>query len=92
MSFETGISVAHVNEMNKQGINLKKLAQLISETFIHMIFVEGFIHADPHPGNMFVRKGENGDSEIVLLDHGIYTEMPTETRLAYNRLWRGVLS
>jgi aarF domain-containing kinase len=59
-----------------------------------MIFVEGFVHADPHPGNMFVRKveGSPGEAEIVLLDHGIYTDLPTETRLAYNRLWRGVLS
>lgn len=93
MSFETGTSVAHVNEMAKQGINLKKLAQLISETFVHMIFEEGFVHADPHPGNMFVRKIEGTDeAEIVLLDHGIYTELPKATRLAYNRLWRGILS
>ena len=95
MSFETGISVAHVNEMNRQGIDLKKLAQLISETFIHMIFEQGFVHADPHPGNMFVRKVEGsktGESEIVLLDHGIYSELPNETRLAYNKLWRGILS
>lgn len=58
-----------------------------------MIFVEGFVHADPHPGNMFVRKSsETGESEIVLLDHGIYTDLPVETRLAYNKLWRGILS
>jgi len=81
--------------MHKQGINLRALANLISETFIHMIYKEGFVHADPHPGNMFVRKVEgstSGEAEIVLLDHGIYTELPTDTRLAYNRLWRGILS
>jgi len=95
MSFETGISVAHVKEMHRQGIDLRKLAQLISETFSDMIFKEGFVHADPHPGNMFVRKVEGstkGEAEIVLLDHGIYTELPKATRLAYNRLWRGILS
>jgi aarF domain-containing kinase len=81
--------------MHKQGINLRALANLISATFIHMIYKEGFVHADPHPGNMFVRKVEgstSGEAEIVLLDHGIYTELPTDTRLAYNRLWRGILS
>ena len=25
------------------------------------------------------------------MDHGIYTELPNETRLAYNQLWRGML-
>ena len=95
MSFETGISVAHVTELHAQGIDLKSLSRLISETFIHMIFKEGFVHADPHPGNLFVRKIEGsskGESEIVILDHGIYTEMPNDTRLAYNKLWRGILS
>ena len=59
---------------------------------MHMIFKEGFIHADPHPGNVFVRKKDDGNCELVLLDHGIYTELPRDTRLSYTKLWRGILS
>ena len=59
---------------------------------MHMIFKEGFIHADPHPGNMFVRKLPDGDCQLVLLDHGIYTELPNEVRLSYTKLWRGILA
>lgn len=73
MSFEKGISVTKVKEMHRQGIDLKKLSQIISETFNHMIFEEGFVHGDPHPGNMHVRKKEGGEIELILLDHGIYT-------------------
>ena len=29
---------------------------------------------------------------MVLLDHGIYTDLTTETRLSYNKLWRGILT
>lgn len=59
-----------------------------------MIFKEGFIHADPHPGNLFVRKTGPGsrDFELVILDHGIYTDLPESTRLSYTKLWRGVLA
>ena len=59
-----------------------------------MIYKEGFVHADPHPGNLFVRKTGKGprDVELVILDHGIYTELPRDTRLAYAKLWRGVLA
>jgi aarF domain-containing kinase len=58
-----------------------------------MIYEKGFVHSDPHPGNMFVRKTKNGkDIELVILDHGIYTELPEATRLAYTKLWRGILS
>ena len=94
MSYETGFSVARVKDMHKQGIDLKHLASLISNVFLHMIFKEGFIHADPHPGNMFVRKTGPGsrDIELVILDHGIYTSLPKDTRLAYTKLWRGMLA
>ena len=32
------------------------------------------------------------DVEVVLLDHGIYTDLTKETRLSYNKLWRGILT
>ena len=56
MSFEDGIPATSVKEMDAQGIDLKKCARLISGTFTQMIFEEGFVHSDPHPGNIFVRK------------------------------------
>jgi len=95
MSFEKGIPASSVKEMHAQGINLKKCARLISETFNHMIYEEGFVHSDPHPGNIFIRKTKiNGkdDIQVVLLDHGIYTDLRKETRLSYTKLWRGVLT
>jgi aarF domain-containing kinase len=39
-----------------------------------MTFKDGFVHGDPHPGNLIVRK-RAGQIELVLLDHGIYTEL-----------------
>jgi len=46
---------------------MTKLGRLYSE----MIFVQGYIHCDPHPGNLLVRPSMSG-TEIVLLDHGVY--------------------
>ena len=61
-----------------------------------MIYEKGFVHSDPHPGNIFVRPKvlPNGqkDIEVVLLDHGLYTDLKKETRLSYAKLWRGILS
>jgi len=91
MSYEQGTPVTHVKKMLEQGINLKELANLISESFNHMIFKEGFVHADPHPGNLFVRQVD-GQAQLVILDHGIYTELSEECRLSYCKLWRGILS
>jgi len=91
MSFEEGTSVTSLKKLSEQGIDLKDLSKLISDVFLHMIFKEGFCHADPHPGNLMVRAKPNGQSELVLLDHGIYTYLPKDTRLSYTRLWRGIL-
>jgi aarF domain-containing kinase len=75
---------------------LKRLSSLISESFIYMIFEKGFVHSDPHPGNLFVRRKTMADGsedlELVILDHGLYTHLPPETRLSYTKLWRGILS
>ena len=59
MSFEKGTSVAHVKEMHKLGFDLREVSHLIAETFVKMTFVDGFVHGDPHPGNLVVRK-QNG--------------------------------
>ena len=92
MSCEEGVPVTHVKQMLKEGIDLKQLSLLISQAFNKMIFEEGFVHADPHPGNLFARRMPNGQVQLVILDHGIYTALSEDTRLSYTKLWRGILS
>ena len=43
--------------------------------YLEQIFVHGFYHADPHPGNFFVQKGPEGQVRIVVLDLGSATEL-----------------
>ena len=95
MSFEKGVSVTKVREMNEMGLDLRVVARTITEAFVKMIYDEGFAHGDPHPGNMFVRRKEGGSSddiELVLLDHGLYCELTDESRINYAVLWRGILN
>ena len=98
MSFEHGISVANTKELEPQGINLRECARLISEAFNYMIFENGFVHSDPHPGNIFVRKIDSEswykgpELKVILLDHGIYTQLTDQVRMDYTKLWRGILS
>jgi predicted unusual protein kinase regulating ubiquinone biosynthesis (AarF/ABC1/UbiB family) len=37
-----------------------------------MIHKKGFVHGDPHGGNLKVRLGKNNVSELIILDHGLY--------------------
>ena len=44
------------------------------QMYADMIFKFGYVHCDPHPGNVLVRKDRaTGRPQIVLLDHGLYT-------------------
>ncbi|KAG0421252.1 hypothetical protein HPB47_002862 [Ixodes persulcatus] len=63
-----------------------RLGQLYSE----MIFVQGYVHCDPHPGNLLVRNSPKGAS-LVLLDHGLYTELTDQFRLQYANLWLALI-
>ena len=56
MSFEQGIPLTNVKKMHEHGLDLKKSSRIISEAFSHMIYHEGVVHSDPHPGNIFVRE------------------------------------
>ena len=80
--------------MQQMGLDLKDVARVIGEAFTHMTYEKGFVHGDPHPGNMFIRRKEGGkphEVELVLLDHGVYAELSNESRINYAILWRGIL-
>ena len=56
-----------------------------------MIFTIGLVHCDPHPGNVFVRKNETGQAELVLLDHGLYAQLTDKFRVTYCKLWESLI-
>ena len=65
--------------MVKQGINPTEVAEVLTRIFSRMIFKNGFVHCDAHPGNIMVRKskihGADYNFQIVLLDHGLYRKV-----------------
>jgi len=66
----------------------KKLTQLFSE----MIFLHGFIHCDPHPGNLKIELDSNGEPIVHLLDHGLYSQLPSSFRENYADFWMAIIS
>lgn len=52
---------------------MQDVATLVAEVFCQQMFLDGFVHADPHAGNMLCRRRKDSSKpEIVLLDHGLY--------------------
>lgn len=80
-----------MEEIQRQGLGLKDTADKLIRVFAEQIFYTGFIHADPHPGNVLVRRGPDNKAELVLLDHGLYQYLSKSDRAALCRLWRAII-
>jgi aarF domain-containing kinase len=92
MSYEKGVSIGRTQDLIESGYNLEDIAYKISTIFNEMTFTHGFVHADPHPGNIYIRKNKSDSkSEIILFDHGVYQFLDKETRLSLTLLWRGIV-
>ncbi len=67
-----GIPIANVGALQEAGVDLHLLAANGVELFFTQVFRDHFFHADLHPGNLFVRPGEDGSPPVfVVVDFGI---------------------
>ncbi|CAG0913744.1 unnamed protein product [Notodromas monacha] len=93
MDFCPGESVTDLENLNKHQIPPALVTERLGELYSAMIFEEGFVHCDPHPGNLLVSPNPKNPNDpiITLLDHGLYQTLRSRFRLSYCHLWMSVL-
>lgn len=95
MSFEEGVYINKKASIEAMGLQPADVARIVSEVFAEQIFLNGFVHCDPHPANVLVRaipgRGGKPQPQLVLLDHGLYRDI-SRIRLDYAHLWRAILN
>jgi aarF domain-containing kinase len=74
------------------GLSLKDVMTTMVDLFSAQMFLWGWVHCDPHPGNIFVRRQPNGKAELVLIDHGLYIQMDPKFRHQYAQFWEALLT
>lgn len=67
------------------GIDRAEVAQVLADTFLQQIFTDGFFHADPHPGNLFVTPRPDAPPgeptwALTFIDFGMVGHVPEELR------------
>ena len=78
-----GIKITDYAAIEAAGINRVEVAKRLFDTYLKQIFEDGFFHADPHPGNLFVQAPAEGDDpdnwKLTFVDFGMTGTLPEVT-------------
>uniref|UniRef100_T1IWN6 Protein kinase domain-containing protein n=1 Tax=Strigamia maritima TaxID=126957 RepID=T1IWN6_STRMM len=91
MEYCEGGQINDHNYMINHDIDTNLLSKRLGLLYSDMIFVEGFVHCDPHPGNLLIEPTTKGP-QIILLDHGLYQTLSEDFRMKYCNLWLALIS
>lgn len=76
MEYLEGIKITDFAEIDAQGIDRRQIAGKLLQVYVKQILIDGFFHADPHPGNLFVRPG----NKLIMVDFGMMGSIPLDVR------------
>ncbi len=82
-----GIKIDNYAALEAAGVSRRAVARKVFRTYLEQIFVDGFFHADPHPGNLFIlpdetapHPGEGRPFVLIFVDFGMMGEIPPDVR------------
>ena len=94
------IKITDCATMRSLGINPEHVARRVYRAYLRQIFITNFVHADPHPGNLFVRpldegelsaaSGEGRQFQIIFVDFGMMAVVPERLRAQARELLLGL--
>ncbi len=80
------IKITDYEAITAAGVDRAEVARKLLDVYLEQIFEDGFFHADPHPGNLFVRplpKRKNSRSvrwQLTFVDFGMVGRLPEDLR------------
>ncbi|WP_146340601.1 AarF/ABC1/UbiB kinase family protein [Nesterenkonia sp. NBAIMH1] len=94
----TAIKINDVDGLRQAGIDPSEVAAQFADVMFDQLFVYGFFHADPHPGNIFVTPGPppaglsaEGETppawHLTFIDFGMMGEIPDTLRNGLRRVF-----
>lgn len=92
MEFVRGFKPNDLGALRAHGVAPEAVVALLGRVFHEQVFSHGFVHCDPHPGNVLLRPAPaTGRLQLVLLDHGLYRELAPPFVTDYARLWLSLI-
>jgi len=90
------IKITDYESITAAGISRAEVAQRLFETYLQQIFEDGFFHADPHPGNLFVTPVPNEIESskqnwtLTFVDFGMVGKVPPNLRAGLREMAIGI--
>jgi predicted unusual protein kinase regulating ubiquinone biosynthesis (AarF/ABC1/UbiB family) len=78
MSFEEGVRIDDIQAVEALDVTFSELMERLVRFYTEQMLVNGYFHADPHPGNLLV----SSQGELILLDFGMVSRIPQGMRQA----------
>ena len=82
-----GVPLGDLDALDAAGFDRAALARLGARVEMRMLFVDGFFHADPHPGNVFCLPG----NRLALIDYGMVGRLSEARRGQVVDLFHGLV-
>ena len=80
MEYVDGVRIDDFDGLRARGVDITLLGRRLGENYVKQIIEDGYFHADPHPGNIWVRGGR-----IVWLDLGMMGRLSNRDRTAIRK-------
>lgn len=89
------IKITDYEAITAAGIDRADVAKKLLDTYLKQIFEDGFVHADPHPGNLFVTPLETAGEgprrwQLTFVDFGMTARVPESVRVGLREMLIGV--
>jgi ubiquinone biosynthesis protein len=82
LEFIDGVKSTDTRDMDAAGLDRQELARNLVRGAVQMILIDGFFHADPHPGNVVV---ELASGRLTFLDAGMVGQLDLRKRIRFVR-------
>ena len=86
----TAIKITDAQGLRTAGIDPAQVAPVFAAVMFEQLFANGFFHADPHPGNIFVTPIADTSAghswKLTFIDFGMMGEVPPSTRSGLRKL------
>jgi ubiquinone biosynthesis protein len=82
LEFIDGVKSTDTRDMDAAGLDRQELARNFVRGAVQMVMIDGFFHADPHPGNVVV---ELASGRLTFLDAGMVGQLDLRKRIRFAR-------